>query len=134
MLFLCHVVWQVTGFGLGGHAIEMARASDKVLCIDWASVPLISGVRWVICFMEGKSFLEYIKFILRVGNYNLFAFGRELAAAGCVTGASNRNWESYGHQILLTGTPGPDDVKILTDPQTSGGLLVACESYIDRTA
>jgi len=49
----------------------------------------------------------------------------ELARAGCVTGASSRNWSSYGAEV---GPEGLDQVKrsLLTDPQTSGGLLVAC--------
>jgi len=50
----------------------------------------------------------------------------ELVHAGMVTGASKRNWASYGAEV----DPGPaiDDAKraLLTDPQTSGGLLVAC--------
>jgi selenide,water dikinase len=49
----------------------------------------------------------------------------ELARAGSVTGASGRNWAGYGGEVELRGA---DDVEraILTDPQTSGGLLVAC--------
>ncbi|MDO5289240.1 MAG: selenide, water dikinase SelD [Pseudomonadota bacterium] len=51
---------------------------------------------------------------------------RELAAQGIVTGASGRNWASYGHDVALPA--GFDDTQraLLTDPQTSGGLLVAC--------
>lgn len=49
-----------------------------------------------------------------------------LADAGCVTGASARNWASYGAEVQLdprlAGTP----KTLLCDPQTSGGLLVAC--------
>ncbi|HWS12878.1 MAG TPA: selenide, water dikinase SelD [Rhodocyclaceae bacterium] len=49
------------------------------------------------------------------------------AQQGVWTGASGRNWNSYGPDIDL-----PEDCpewrqKLLTDPQTSGGLLVACE-------
>jgi selenide,water dikinase len=52
---------------------------------------------------------------------------RDLAAAGMVTGASGRNWESYGAAVVLG--QGVDEVSraLLTDPQTSGGLLVACD-------
>jgi selenide,water dikinase len=51
---------------------------------------------------------------------------RALAEQGMITGASGRNWASYGAAVRL-GT-GVDDVSraLLTDPQTSGGLLVAC--------
>ncbi|HRJ61824.1 MAG TPA: selenide, water dikinase SelD [Azospirillaceae bacterium] len=49
-----------------------------------------------------------------------------LAEAGCVTGASTRNWASYGAQVDLPGDWPELRRKLLTDPQTSGGLLVAC--------
>jgi selenide,water dikinase len=49
-----------------------------------------------------------------------------LAAQGCVTGASGRNWAGYGEQVRLGGAIGDVDKALLTDPQTSGGLLVAC--------
>jgi len=50
----------------------------------------------------------------------------EWARQGVATGASERNWKSHGHEVgLPAGFP---DWKrnLLTDPQTSGGLLVAC--------
>ena len=45
---------------------------------------------------------------------------------GIATGASTRNWNGYGAEVILL--PGAPDwqQKILTDPQTSGGLLIAC--------
>lgn len=46
--------------------------------------------------------------------------------AGIVTGASSRNWSSYGESIVLAEGQGEWQEKMLTDPQTSGGLLVAC--------
>ena len=45
---------------------------------------------------------------------------------GCVTGASQRNWEGYGDAIALGKSIGSRERALLTDPQTSGGLLVAC--------
>ena len=50
---------------------------------------------------------------------------RALAAGGHITGGSARNWKGYGHLVDLT-THGPVEQAVLTDPQTSGGLLVAC--------
>ncbi|MCC7548045.1 MAG: selenide, water dikinase SelD [Burkholderiales bacterium] len=41
------------------------------------------------------------------------------------TGASVRNWASYGAQVDLGGH-GEAQRDLLTDPQTSGGLLVSC--------
>ncbi|WP_321969185.1 selenide, water dikinase SelD [Paraburkholderia tropica] len=52
---------------------------------------------------------------------------RELAEAGCVTGASSRNWDAYGQQVSLGAGLLPNAKVLLTDPQTSGGLIVACE-------
>jgi len=90
-----HAVTDVTGFGLLGHALEMARGSDLRLKIDWASVPLLKQTE-------------------------------ELATRGFITGASKRNWTSVSEGVRL-----PDNLPewrrhLLTDPQTSGGLLIAC--------
>ena len=90
-----HAITDVTGFGLAGHALEMARGSSCTVHIDWHKVPLLSGVR-------------------------------ELAAQGMVTGASVRNWAGYGQDVQLPAGFPPQDQALLTDPQTSGGLLVAC--------
>ena len=51
---------------------------------------------------------------------------REFAAQGIVTGASGRNWAAYGHEVALPEGFGDTERALLTDPQTSGGLLVAC--------
>lgn len=91
-----HALTDVTGFGLAGHALEIARGAQVRVVIDWARVPLLIGVR-------------------------------DLAARGLVTGASARNWESYGKEITLpTGMPSVVRA-LLTDPQTSGGLLLSCD-------
>ena len=50
-----------------------------------------------------------------------------LAAQGFVTGASGRNWAGYGSDVLLPDGFAAEDRALLTDPQTSGGLLVACD-------
>lgn len=49
-----------------------------------------------------------------------------LARAGLVTGASGRNWDSYGESVVLPAALPAWQKNLLTDPQTSGGLLVAC--------
>jgi selenide,water dikinase len=56
----------------------------------------------------------------------LLAGIRELAAQGMVTGASGRNWASYGEAVELRSSD-PLVQPLLTDPQTSGGLLVSCD-------
>ena len=92
-----HAITDVTGFGLAGHALEMARGAGVTVHIDWARVPLLPGVE-------------------------------PLAAQGFVTGASGRNWAGYGAGVVLApGLPATAQ-SLVTDPQTSGGLLVACTS------
>ena len=87
----------ITGFGLVGHGLELARGAGVQINIDWARLPLIAGVR-------------------------------ELAAQGCITGASGRNWESYGGEVTLPMAFSDIDRALLSDPQTSGGLLVSCSA------
>ncbi len=58
---------------------------------------------------------------------------RELAAQGLFTGASGRNWAAYGASVNMDASLGDVDRTLLTDPQTSGGLLVACApDAVDR--
>lgn len=91
-----HAMTDVTGFGLAGHALEIARGSGVDVHIDWSQVPWLDGVRG-------------------------------LAEQGHVTGASGRNWQGYGADVQLPAS-GFDaiDQALLSDPQTSGGLLVSC--------
>ena len=50
----------------------------------------------------------------------------DLAREGLFTGASGRNWAGYGADVDLDASLGDAERALLTDPQTSGGLLVAC--------
>jgi selenide,water dikinase len=52
----------------------------------------------------------------------------ELARAGAITGASARNMASYGAEVDCEGRIDAAMRALLSDPQTSGGLLVACAS------
>ena len=53
---------------------------------------------------------------------------RHLVGAGYVTGASDRNWASHGVDVTIAAGKPAWAAKMLTDPQTSGGLLVACDA------
>ncbi len=90
-----HGITDVTGFGLLGHGLEMARGAGVILDVRYDAVPFLRQAE-------------------------------SLAEAGYVTGASGRNWASYADGVVLP--PGLPDWRraLLTDPQTSGGLLVAC--------
>jgi selenide, water dikinase len=48
---------------------------------------------------------------------------------GVATGASERNWKGYGPEVHLPSGFADWKRKLLTDPQTSGGLLVACAPH-----
>ena len=90
-----HALTDVTGFGLAGHALEMARGAGLDVHIDWSTVPLLEGVQ-------------------------------ALAQQGFITGASGRNWAGYGAEVVLPEGFSSVDQALLSDPQTSGGLLVSC--------
>src|SRR5579862_3657115 len=56
----------------------------------------------------------------------------EWVKQGVATGASDRNWKGYGPDVSLpAGTP-EWRRKLITDPQTSGGLLVACAPEAEK--
>lgn len=50
---------------------------------------------------------------------------QDLAQAGCITGASARNFSAYGDAVELNQCDAIMQA-VLTDPQTAGGLLIAC--------
>jgi len=63
--------------------------------------------------------------IVRPADVPVLAGVEALLAKGFKTGASPRNWGGYGDAVDL-GSFGEDVKSLFTDPQTSGGLLVAC--------
>ena len=65
---------------------------------------------------------------LKFDHIPILDVARGLAAQGFVTGASDRNWASCGAEVTLPAAAPDWHRKILTDPQTSGGLLVACDA------
>lgn len=91
-----HALTDVTGFGLLGHLLELARGAKISARLDMDKVPLLPGVL-------------------------------QLAQDGFFTGASGRNWDAYGKDVELIDAITPAQRALLTDPQTSGGLLVSCD-------
>jgi selenide,water dikinase len=63
---------------------------------------------------------------LRFDDLPIIPEALEWVKQGVATGASDRNWAGYGHDVLLGDDFPAWKQKLLTDPQTSGGLLVAC--------
>jgi selenide,water dikinase len=90
-----HALTDVTGFGLLGHSLELARGAGLTARIDSRTLPVLPGVA-------------------------------DFAAQGVFTGASTRNWASYGASVQLASGTSDAQRALLTDPQTSGGLLVSC--------
>ena len=90
-----HAITDVTGFGLLGHAREMALGANLSVRINVSAVPYLPNVE-------------------------------KLATEGFITGASGRNWAGYCKDIQLSSTISDVTQALLCDPQTSGGLLVAC--------
>jgi len=91
-----HAMTDVTGFGLLGHLLELARGAQLQARLEMPAIPLLPGVL-------------------------------QLAHDGFFTGASGRNWDAYGKDVQLDDALTPAQRALLTDPQTSGGLLVACD-------
>jgi len=91
-----HALTDVTGFGLLGHLLELARGAKLTATLQMPAIPLLPNVL-------------------------------QLAGQGCITGASGRNWEAYGHDVSLADGVSAVQKALLSDPQTSGGLLVACD-------
>lgn len=87
----------VTGFGILGHSLEMARGAGATIRLQLDALPLLT---------EAAS----------------------LSQAGFVTGASHRNWKSYGDGVKLPAGMPDWQRHLLTDPQTSGGLLVSVDA------
>jgi len=84
----------VTGFGLLGHLMKLARASGVSAVVDAAAVPYVDGAR-------------------------------DALAAGYVPGGSRRNLDWV--RPALRASVSEDELLLLADAQTSGGLLVAGE-------
>ena len=94
-----HALTDVTGFGLAGHTLELARGAGLRAVIEWARVPLLPQVAAMV-------------------------------RQGHVTGASGRNWAGYGAEVALAAGLPAAAQPLLTDPQTSGGLLVSCAASV----
>ena len=90
-----HALTDVTGFGLLGHLLELARAAKLTASLNMHQIPLLPDVQ-------------------------------QLAERGYITGASGRNWDGYGHEVNLSASISSVQKALLSDPQTSGGLLVSC--------
>jgi selenide, water dikinase len=67
---------------------------------------------------------------VRFADLPVLSAAQHLAEQGYATGASDRNWASCAGAVTTDSDAPGWHRKLLTDPQTSGGLLVACESSV----
>ncbi len=67
---------------------------------------------------------------VRFDDLPILSVAHELAQQGYATGAADRNWKSYGAEVDLPQGFPEWQRKLLCDPQTSGGLLVACSPKV----
>ena len=95
-----HALTDVTGFGLAGHLLELARGAKLQAAIDWKALPIVEEAL-------------------------------ELVQQDIFTGASTRNWTSYGNEVNAPNLQNWQR-NLLSDPQTSGGLLIACSPAIEE--
>ena len=83
----------VTGFGLGGHLMEMAEGSNTTMEIEWKKVPVMQGLAY---YLSQRIFPD--------------ATSRNWSAYGSRIG-------------FRKGVPVAEAFSLLPDPQTNGGLL-----------
>ena len=105
-----HACTDITGFGLAGHATEMARASNVTLEIALAQVPVFDGV--VEMAAQNRS--------------GGMTSNEEHFSAGIRTSGANRRVQS-GAVPPSGGATIDERISLIYDPQTSGGLLVAVD-------
>jgi selenide,water dikinase len=87
-----HALTDVTGFGLGGHLLELCQGAGLNSTVHMGQVPVIP---------EARTYLQ----------------------KGCYPDGSFRNWKSLNTRI--SGASDMERMMLLSDPQTSGGLLVS---------
>lgn len=66
---------------------------------------------------------------IRFADVPVFPNTARLMEQGFVTGASERNWTACASAVTLPAAYEGWQRKLLTDPQTSGGLLVSCSAH-----
>ncbi len=133
------------GIGMMGAALKKGELTDKAYrqMIESATQLNTPGIRLAdmegvhaLTDVTGYGLLGHLLEICRGSQLAariafdalpILSAARHLAEAGYATGASDRNWTSFGEQVALPADWPAWRRKLLTDPQTSGGLLVACD-------
>src|SRR5262245_34919124 len=132
------------GVGILSAALKKGRLSDAGYkqMVKWttmlntpgellADMPGVHALTDVTGFGLAGHLLEILRGSKLAGDVSFDALpvipeALEWVKQGVATGASDRNWKGYGHEVALPGSFPDWKRKLLTDPQTSGGLLVSC--------
>ncbi len=130
------------GIGILSAALKKGQLSESgyAQMIEWttklntpgralAEMPAVHALTDVTGFGLAGHLLEILRGSklageVRFDDLPMIAEALQWAKQGVATGASDRNWKGYGHEVSFHGDEWQQ--KLLSDPQTSGGLLVAC--------
>jgi selenide,water dikinase len=132
------------GIGILSAALKKGRLSESGYraMLDWttrlntpgealADLPGVHAMTDVTGFGLAGHLLEILRGSKLAGEVQFDALpvipeALDWVKQGVATGASDRNWKGYGHEVALPGDFPEWKRKLLSDPQTSGGLLVSC--------
>jgi len=102
-----------------------------------ADMPEVHAVTDVTGFGLAGHLLEILRGSKLAGEVRfdalpVIAEALERVKQGVATGASDRNWAGYGAEVQLPAGSPEWMRKLISDPQTSGGLLVACAPQAEK--
>jgi selenide,water dikinase len=125
----------ILGKGLGIGILSAAMKKNELNSEGYKDLGKIGGVH-AMTDVTGFGLLGHLLEVCRGSKLTaslhmeripILPTARELAMAGLNTGAADRNWASYGHQVTLPEGVPDWQKNLLVDPQTNGGLLVSCD-------
>jgi len=138
------VLGKPLGIGILSAVLKKGKLSEAGYraMLDWttrlntpgaalAELPGVHAVTDVTGFGLAGHLLEILRGSKLAGEVRfdalpVIAEALDWARQGVATGASERNWSGYGHEVALPPDFPEWKRKLITDPQTSGGLLVSC--------
>ena len=132
------------GIGILSAALKKGKLSEAgyAAMLDWttrlntpglalAEMPGVHALTDITGFGLAGHLLEILRgsklgAAVRFDAVPVIAEALDRVKQGVATGASERNWKSYGAEVALPAHFAEWQRKLLSDPQTSGGLLVSC--------
>ena len=135
------------GIGVIATAIKRDLASDKAYeqMLHWATLLNVTGEKLstlkdvhAMTDVTGYGLLGHLLEVCQASNVGavlqrqripVIESARELLVQGVMSVAANRNYNSYGQQVDFGDSIEEYEKNLLCDPQTNGGLLVACAPH-----